>query len=147
MSEVLIFPMNMARLCIDRYEGDLSGRVYSKQQKRPLTFSGYGEMLLRMDDMFDRSGYPQAFQERRSFRQEPKKKEQHRLQRPLKEYLNDSEMQKQKGIIRTLDVVVQSRRRSGWQGLLMDPERTRTVPFRSEMELLDCICQEMERTG
>lgn len=140
MDRRMTFSMNMARVCIDGFDTDLSGRVYSKQSRTPLRFSGYCGMLLQMDDMFDRTGYPEAFHETRSFRARPFSGS---ARAALMEQADDEELQRQSGSRATFDLIVQSRRRSGWQGILMCPERLRGIRFRSELELLACICGEM----
>lgn len=141
MNRSAVFPMNMMRLCIDGYRDDLSGRVYSKMMLVPLPFSGCGEIFLIMDKLFDRVGYPQAFQTRRTFFR-PKKPE-GSIHMP-DQVMEDEEIDRQSGSFRTFDIIVQSRRQSGWQGILMDPERTYIKEFRSEMELLEQICQGLE---
>ncbi len=136
MSSAAVFPMNMVRLCIDGYGEDLSGRVYSKLMFAPLPFAGCGALLLKVDALFDKVGYPQAFQVRRTFLGRPKLKGAgvpHQM-------MEDAELEKQSGNCGTFDIIVQSRQQSGWQGILMDPGRTSVKKFRSEMELLDCIC-------
>ncbi len=140
MSRTMIFPINMIRLCIDGYGDDLSGRVYSKLILAPLPFSGCSGLLLEMDAVFDRIGYPQAFQARRTFLKPTKLRGSIRIP---KQMMDDEEMEKQKGDFRTFDVVVQSRKQSGWQGILMNPGRTSIRKFQSEMELLDCICSDL----
>ena len=140
MSNTVIFPMNMIRLCIDGYGNDLSGRVYSKLMLVPLLFSGCNGLLLRMDDVFEQVGYPQAFQVKRTFFKPAKLKGRICIPEQL---MDDKEMERQSGNCGTFDVIVQSRRQSGWQGLLMNPERTSVRKFKSEMELLHCICQDL----
>ncbi len=141
MSSAAVFPMNMIRLCIDGYGDDLSGRAYSKLTLVPLLFSGCGELLLRMDDIFEQVGYPQAFQKRRTFFSGPTRlRETVRMSERL---LDDKEMGKQQGKYQTYNIVVQSRRQSSWQGILMDPERTSMRKFQSEMDLLRCICKDL----
>ena len=130
----------MMRLCIDGYGDDLSGRVYSKLMLVPLPFSGCGGLLLKMDAVFDKIGYPQAFQVRRTFCKPAK------LRGSIvipKKMLDDEEMERQKGDFYTFDIVIQSRNQSGWQGILMNPGRTSVKKFESEMELLDCICSHL----
>ena len=143
MSSTMVFPMNMIRLCIDRCGDDLSGRVYSKMLLVPIPFSGYCGLLLKMDAVFDRIGYPQAFQVRRTFLKPAKLRGSIVIPDKL---MDDEEMEKQKGDFWTFDVVVQSRKQSGWQGILMNPGRTSVKKFRSEMELLHCICSDLGRT-
>ena len=133
--------MNMIRLCIDGYGEDLWGRAYNKMRLVPLPFAGCGVLLLRMDDLFEQVGYPQAFQVRRTFGKQEKIKGSIRMPERMME---DEEMERQSGARSTFDVVVQSRRQSGWQGIVMDPERTYIRRFQSEKELLDCICRELE---
>lgn len=141
MSKGRIFSMNTARICIDQYWDAASGRAYSKLWPVPVEFSGLGEMLLGMNRVFDECRYPQAFQELRSFH------EQTGRAGPWKfppSRLDDAEMDRQKGKLCTFDIVVQSRRQAGWQGLLMKPDRTLIARFDSELELLDAICKELE---
>lgn len=138
MSKVKIFSMNTARICIDQHQETSSGRVYSKLWPTPLIFSGLGEMLLGMDQLFDKCGYPQAFNESRSFLDHPKRSRHLKMPEPQ---LKDEEMGRQRGKCHTFDLVIQSRRMSGWQGILMDPDRTKIVHFDSEMELLNNMCE------
>lgn len=140
-SAATVFPINMVRICIDGYKEDLFGRAYSKLMPVPLLFSGCSGILLSMDDLFDQAGYPQAFQVKRTFfRSSGPKKNIHMPERTI----GDEEINRQRGDCRTFDIVVQSRRQSCWQGILMDPGRTSMKRFRSEMELLEFICREME---
>ena len=141
MRKAAVFSMNMVRICIDEYGNDLSGRVYSKLMLVPLLFSGCSGLLLQMDDVFERVGYPQAFQVRRTFFKPEKLKG--RIHMPAK-LMDDEELQRQSGRCRTFDIVVQSRRQSGWQGILMNSDRTSIREFQSEMDLLHCICQDLE---
>ena len=141
MSSAAVFPVNMIRLCIDGCGNDLCGRAYNKMLFMPLPFAGCCGMLLRMDDLFERVGYPQAFQVRRTFERPARLKGS--IQMPER-MMEDEEIDKQSGICQTFDIVVQSRRQSGWQGILMDPDRTYVKKFRSEMELLACICEGLD---
>ncbi len=144
MSSAAVFPINMIRLCIDGYVEDLSGRAYNKMLLVPLLFGGCGELLLEMDNLFERVGYPQAFQARRTF--EGRQKLKGSICIPA-QIMEDEEIDRQAGSCRTFDIIVQSRRQSGWQGLLMDPERTCARKFRSEMELLRYICSDLDGTS
>ncbi len=144
MSSAAVFPTNMIRLCIDGYRDDLSGRAYNKLLLMPLPFAGYGGLLLRMDDLFEQVGYPQAFQARRTFLQPEKLRGSIHMPEHM---MDDEEIDRQSGECRTFDIIVQSRRQSGWQGILMDPDRTFARKFRSEMELLRYICDDLEGAG
>ena len=41
------YPMNGLRVCVDEYNNDLSGRIYSKMSKEKLPFRNMSEMLLK----------------------------------------------------------------------------------------------------
>jgi len=61
------YPRNAIRICIDYYEQGLTGRAFSPLCANEINYSGIQELLLKIDDIFDRAGYPQAFHERRTF--------------------------------------------------------------------------------
>ncbi len=124
--------MNALRVCIDEENGDLKGRIYSKMSAKPLRFYNCTEMFLVADQLFDECGYPQTFQEKRSFQNE---RSAGHYARP-KVRLEDKEVMKQSGICRTVDVLVRSRRRAGWQGVLSCGDAQPPMEFQSEMELL-----------
>lgn len=135
------FSLNTVRICVDECEGVASGRAYSKLSSAPLEFLDPAGMLLELDQLFNYCRYPQAFQECRSF---VKKKRNDEL-RILPARLSDAELRRKRGKYRTLDLVVQSRRCSGWQGFLMRPDRTIVLEFKSEMEFLEGFVREMEQ--
>lgn len=133
-------PANAVRICIDRYAEDIGGRIYSRMKPEPLLFGNCCEMLLKTDSMFDEKGYPQAFKEKRNFFEK----------RPANTYcavpellLDKEELCRQRGACGTVDVIVQSRRRAGWQGIMLRTDGRKMGIFRSEMELLKCIYTEM----
>ncbi len=141
MSRGRTFSMNTARICIDERWDTTSGRVYSKLQSAPLAFSGLGEMLLKMNRIFDEYGYPQAFHEMRSFRRKRRRADSRETPQPG---LKDGEINRQKGRYCTFDIMLQSRRQAGWQGLLMRPDRSLVVRFNSEIELLAGLSRAIE---
>ena len=63
------------RLCIDekKEESDaVRGRIYGIALKEPVLFSSYSEVLMKLEKILDEIGFPQAFQQLRSFRREEK---------------------------------------------------------------------------
>lgn len=131
-----VFPINMIRLCIDKYDGDIEGRVYSKMSGKGIVFKDCCEMLMKTDEMFERIGYPQSFCDGRSF-VEKNKKSHYKL--PEEFLNNDNVIQKQEGIVCTLDVLVHSRRQASWQGIIMGQENFQDNEFNCAIELLRCI--------
>lgn len=126
------YPVNAIRVCIDEYDGDIKGRIYSKMSREALHFENCGEMFLKADRLFDDCGYPQSFQEKRNFGET---KNTVRYARP-KEVLGDHEIRSQAGQYKTIDILIRSRRKTGWQGTILNNEGKQTERFESEMELL-----------
>lgn len=135
-------PANAVRICIDRYDEDIGGRVYSRMKAEPLPFENCCELLLRTDSMFDEKGYPQAFVEKRDFNN-VRSRSSYRAKPEL--LLGKEEMCMQRGECGTVDVIVRSRRRAGWQGIMLYTDGMPAGEFKSEMELLRCIKKEMNR--
>lgn len=136
------YPVNAIRVCIDEANGDLKGRIYSKMSSEPLHFSNCGELILKTDAMFDACGYPQTFQEKRVFRGE---RSTGRYARPSV-VLSDAQLIQQSGKCRTVDILVKSRRRAGWQGILWENPKAPGITFESVIELLRHLGKEAEHT-
>lgn len=130
------YPVNAIRICVDSYGEDLEGRIYSRMSQEPLWFDNCSGMLLKADALFDERGYPQAFQEKRCFGQ---KKDGAGKYAPMQILVGNEQVLSQRGVYDTIDVVIQSRRRSGWQGMLLEEDGSPAEKFQSELELLDCI--------
>lgn len=129
------YPVNAIRICIDECNGDIKGRIYSKMCETPLTFMNCSEMFLRADKLFDDCGYPQSYQEKRDFQKLKKKGHYSRPQI----YLKDEEIRSYRGRCKTVDILVKSRRRAGWQGTVLKSEGGAVTEFQSEMELFRCL--------
>lgn len=132
------FPRGILRICLDEYkDGRISGRIYTKFRKEPSEFANLGEILMKGEEIFDVAGYPMAFQQRRTFSKKPE--ERRRKGRPDTCVLSDRELGEQKGRLMTLDVVVNTRRHSSWQGVLLKSDGTLVGSFASELELLKML--------
>ena len=59
--------------------------------------------------------------------------------------LNDEEIMKQSGRCRTVDIVVLSRRRAGWQGIIIGQGEIPAREFQSEMDLLKYLDMEIRK--
>lgn len=134
------YPLNAFRLCIDEYGDDIQGRIYSRMSEVPLVFNNFSEMLLKADTLFDEKGYPQAFQEKRSFQKPDVQQGRYAVPKPV---LEAEKVLGQSGSFYTLDVLVQSRRRAGWQGRILCRDKSAMPEYRSEMELMTCILNEL----
>lgn len=66
---VIYYALNSFRLCIDRIEDNLCiGRLYTPLYSKVLVFKDLTNMVLLMDEIFDKNNYPRAYQNKRSFK-------------------------------------------------------------------------------
>ena len=131
------FPANAFRICIDNIELDISGRIYSPLSSEPIPFVSMSEIFVKMDELFDKCGYPQAFQDKRSFDEGKEIKNGYRgLPRIWRETEN---ILTQCGRKRTFDVIVKSRQNTSWQGNLYDGDGNCAADFNGEVELLSSM--------
>lgn len=130
------YPMNWIRVCIDEIGEDIRGRIFMPLSEKGIFFSGIRELLLKVDAVFDEAGYPQAFQEKRSFKENRRQKPYQGIPASKTEQSLIAEQCGQKG---TYDIIVTSRKNTSWQGVLHNEEEKKTVPFNGEMELLSLL--------
>lgn len=136
------YPSNALRVCVDRMEqNDLEGRVYSRLREEPLTFENCSELFLKADSMFDEKGYPQTFQKKRTFTDDHAYAS-YCAAPPDK--MDSAFILEQTGACDTFDVIVQTRQRTGWQGLLKNSDGAVVAEFQSEMELLKLIIEHIQ---
>ena len=133
------FPLNAIRVCIDQYNGEPQGRVYSKMNKEPLQFENCCEMLVRTDKLFDRCGYPQSFQDKKDF-QGNRVMGQYQ---PPRSVMTDEEIYRQQGKVKTVDICVRSRRNASWQGSILYENGMQWDTFESVEELLQCMSKKI----
>lgn len=137
------YSSNMFRVCIDTYRTDIRGRAYSPLYEGEIKFHGIGQLLVKMDKLFDRIGYPQAFQNKRSFGGE---RNTGNAYRGVPENVRDTEdILRQMGEHCTYDVAVESRRNTSWQGIIFDSEGNEQGRFDGEVELLAKLIELAEK--
>ena len=137
-----IYPINGIRICIDREGETLAGRAYSKMTEAEIKFESSSQMLLKADHLFDKCGYPQRFMEARSFQKNAVTAS--RFQAP-KSVVPDEDILEKEGACCTVDVIVQSRRKAGWQGIVCQMDGRMVDQFESELELLKILSKVVEK--
>lgn len=137
------YPPNSFRVCIDDTVVDLRGRIYSPLCEGELQFAEFRELILQMDALFDQTGYPQSFQEKRSFKKVSAPNAAYRGVPATDVMYQD--MQQYCGEIAALDVLVESRRNASWQGTVSWVEGKKQVNFRSALELLKLMDSALEK--
>lgn len=129
------FPANALRLCIDRKDEDIHGRLYCMAGEEAVRFDSFITLFMLGEEIFDYLHVPQAYQQKRSFREV----EGHldsidwtAWEEPLKIY-------ERHGQLATYDIVVQTRKKTSWQGLLKNEEGSVLATFGSDLELLHLL--------
>ena len=131
------YPLNSFRVCIDSIDPDVKGNAYSPLQKEEVTFNGVGELIIKMDQLFDAIGYPQGFQDKRSF---GRKKEYWNLHKGIPQYtLDQKSILEKSGILKTMDIMVKSRKNTSWQGEIYDDKGNYISTFAGEVGLFNLI--------
>lgn len=136
------YPANGFRICVDTEEQDMAGRIYSLLVPEVITYSGWNELFLKMDAVFDQVGYPQAFQEKRSFTGGTKAASYQGSPKLLQPY---EAVTHERGLLWTVDVVVISRRDASWQGIVYDLDRQELGQFDGELGLMKILEQRERR--
>lgn len=131
------YPLNAFRICADRIDKDVEGRVFSPLKADKIDFSGMAGLLVKMDELFDLVGYPQAFQDKRSF---DVAKERTNLYKGIPESeMAPAAILEQRGVQKTFDVLVNSRKNTSWQGEVYDENGVFLNSFDGEIQLLESI--------
>lgn len=134
MTDTRYIPPNLLRICVDQTEAySASGRVYCKLAEGELKFQSCEDLILGADELFDRVGFPQAFQQRRTFR---KKKDeiQSYTAKPITFY-TDEEIIAKRGKVKTIEVIVETRRSTSWQGIIRDSEGRYIADFEDALQI------------
>jgi hypothetical protein len=136
MEESKYFPLNGLRLCIDAMaDGEIEGTFLSPMDGRRVAFAGYQDFLVKADKLFDRYGYPQSFQEKRSF---VKKKDQETA--PYTGFppavIKAEDILLLRGRFSTYNVIVVARRNASWQGVLLGEDGAKIGVYDGEIQLI-----------
>lgn len=121
-------------------DGVVSGNLYNAYLPMPIPFTSLESMLIKMNGVYDRLGYPQAGFEMRSFY----KAESVKNQEPLQQYWDIGTYAEGKGTKAVFYVQVRYRQQATWQGTVVWREGRREENFRSALELLFLIHSALE---
>lgn len=130
-------PYNMLRLCIDECEDyHIKGRIYNPTLTNPIYFHDVNEAFLQADHIFNKNGNPLAAQSIRSF-QGKEEVSSFRFEPPIciayRELLNF------KGQQITFDILVKSRRKATWQGILF--YQGESIVYDTILDLINIILE------
>ena len=127
----------MIRLCIDSEDNfDLSGRAYSPMSVTPVEFPNFASFLTQEDILFNRTGFPQAFQIKHTF-SKTRSSPIYNPNAPI--YWTVEEILKQCGKIKTFNILVSSRAGVEWQGVVFDADGNMLGRFESSTQIIQYL--------
>ncbi|MEE0954804.1 MAG: hypothetical protein U0L49_03195 [Eubacterium sp.] len=140
--QTIVLRQTILRVCFDIFskeENKAEGRIYGISLKEAKNFSSPDELLLRLDQVMDEIGAPQASRETRSFEgsKEPQARVKNSMEIPTMH--SNEEILAEKGRTKTVNLLFQSRYYSSWQGIMMDDTGRNLGEFKSDLELLGLL--------
>lgn len=133
--------MNALRICIDEKKDIyFKGRAYTRLSKDEIKFQDLSGLLIEIDKIFDEAGYPQAFQEKRSFQKDHVRSffsMNPNSEKDIEEILN------KKGTMATFDVIVISRRHSTWQGEVHSLQGEKLGSFEGAIQMIQIVTNQV----
>lgn len=132
---------NLSSICIDKVHSlGYQGRIYHKYDTEPQIFQDVRGILLILEDVCDKSGYPQSSTQNRYF----KETENEKAKEEVSQVADVDKILNQNGDLATFVVHVKHRQHSTWQGEVVWAEKNEKRAFRSALELLKLIDNALE---
>ena len=117
MNDHRYYPKNAVRICLhEPQQDDFDGTLFSCIRKKGFSFHNFTSFIILTEEILDFVGKPQSFQEKRTFN---------------KEY-------EQHGAYATYDIIIMTRRKSDWQGIVKKDEEV-IGEFKSILELMHLL--------
>lgn len=134
---------NMLWLCIDECnDTNIRGTMYSTMQIKPMEFHDIDQMMLRADQLFDKTGYPQSFQKKRSMLKEEVSPYTRLAKAPQQKTQDITMHQGKQG---TFIILVTARQFANWQGALLQKDFTRIKEFHDVLGLLNILMEKTQK--
>ena len=125
---------NLVAVCIDTKQE--TGRLYHRYMEGPVVFHQFTELIFRMEELYDRLGYPQAAMEIRRF---DKRKGGEANKLPMEPVVSADKLTARRGELATFLIHVKWRQNATWQGEALWVEPDRKEFFESELDLLKIL--------
>lgn len=125
---------NLVAVCIDT-KGE-SGRLYHRYMEGPVVFRQFTELILKLEELYDRIGYPQAALE---FRRFGKDNDDVIRKIPMEPVVSPDKLIARRGELATFFIHVKGRQLATWQGEAFWAEQNRKEFFESELDLLKIL--------
>ncbi|SEA40629.1 hypothetical protein SAMN04515656_10987 [Eubacterium aggregans] len=131
-------PDNCIRICIDVHTVDrFAGRLVGIALEEAIPFDGIGEFIIQVDEAFNRIGKPQPSQIIRSFKA-GKEVPQSYCGSP-QHFHGCAEILEMAGQVKTVDLIMLTRKHAEWQGLLKGADGSTLGEFESVRECLKLL--------
>lgn len=132
-----ITPRNGIYICVDEVnKGITSGRLYNCYSREAIPFVSQVQMMLLMEEFYDRINYPQSTTRGRAMNS---RKESTVMNREAELVRDEQDLKNQVGQKASFIIRVNSRQNATWQGSVSWTEKGVTKYFRSALELLKLI--------
>lgn len=131
------FPVNSIRLCFDSLDGEAcQGRILGIALKEEILFQGMAELIVQIDEAFNKIGQPQPYKVLRSFGRS--EGFQSYKGNPVR-YYTSGEIAAKKGKEKTFDLIMTSRHRAEWQGMIKDTDGKIMGRFETILECMQLL--------
>ena len=138
-TRIHLFAPNLINICIDTAgDGDLQGKFWQPYDVRHQFFIGMTDLLLQMEELYNRWNYPQKALDCRTFLGETVATQPINI-RKGDFRMNIQKIQDERGQKGTFIVQVQYRQNATWQGQVLWAEKNKKEYFRSALELIRMI--------
>ena len=126
--------MNRGMTMIKHVIWDFDGTLFSCIRKKGFSFHNFTSFIILTEEILDFVGKPQSFQEKRTFNKEKKylRIENLHIQEDC------SYIYEQHGAYATYDIIIMTRRKSDWQGIVKKDEEV-IGEFKSILELMHLL--------
>ncbi|MGL4284375.1 hypothetical protein [Eubacterium aggregans] len=128
-------PDNCIRICIDEQTVDrFAGRLVGIALEEAIPFDGIGEFIIKVDEAFNRIGKSQSSQIIRSFK--AGKDAPRSYCGTPQHFYQSSEILDMCGQVKTIDLIMMTRKHAEWQGVLKSADGDLIGEFQSVTECL-----------
>ena len=135
------------RICVDGVSDHAAfGRVFSRRLVEVIEFADLSSLFLRLDRLFDRQGFPQAFQRTRVIVHETLLQDA-AAAADAASGMSEKTVSAQRGAVATFDLRVISRRNATWQGIVDWLDGSEKQEFFSSLELLHLVNEKLAGSG
>ena len=135
------------RICVDSVSNyAAAGRAFSRRLVEPIEFSDLSSLFLRLEQLFDRQNFPQAFQRTRVIVRDSLWQDAAAAAN-ASDGMSEEKVSAQRGEIATFDLRVVSRRNATWQGTVDWLDGSARQEFSGTLELLRLVVAKLAVPG